>query len=151
MVGDQHADALAGQIADHGADVGDGQGIDAGEGFVQQPQRDALGKRQAGERGAAALAEALGFLPEGMRLLRYRLRELDALRDRRLVMSNMPKINGTLGEVLYGFWRLKAPLVHVQIPYFTAVRPAPEWRTLTLAEQSAWEEAALRFREQAEL
>src|ERR1700719_2761802 len=39
VVGDQNADPASPQIADYFADVGDRQGVDAGEGFVEEHER----------------------------------------------------------------------------------------------------------------
>ena len=80
VIGDQDADALSRQIADHLTDVGDGQGVDAGEGFVQQHEAGlarqrpgdlaaaALTARQAGGRGVAQVVDA-EFLQQAAGLL----------------------------------------------------------------------------------
>ncbi|MNN61672.1 hypothetical protein D3C81_1769180 [compost metagenome] len=73
MVGNQDANALARQVADHVTDVGDGQRVDAGEGFVQQHEAGAgrqgagdldatsLAARQSGSRGVAQVVDAQFF------------------------------------------------------------------------------------------
>ena len=73
VVGDQDADALSRQIADHLTNVGDGQGVDAGEGFIQQHEgrlarerpgdlaAPPLAARQARGRGVAQVVDAQLF------------------------------------------------------------------------------------------
>ncbi len=67
VVGDEDADPFAFEVADHRLDVVDGQGIDVGEGLIEQKQ-GGLDDEGAGDLKASALSagEAAGFfLGEG--------------------------------------------------------------------------------------
>src|SRR3984885_11412761 len=55
MIGNEHADALVGQVLDYSLDIGDGQGIDTGKRFVQQDESGICGQG-AGDFHPAALA-----------------------------------------------------------------------------------------------
>ena len=55
VVGDQHADAEAGKVADELLDIADGDGVDAGERFVEQNEGGAAGER-AGDFATAPFA-----------------------------------------------------------------------------------------------
>ncbi len=59
VVGDQDADAATLEIVDDLADIGDGQGIDAGEGFIEQHEGRLAGQG-AGDFDAAAFTTGQG-------------------------------------------------------------------------------------------
>ena len=53
MIGDQNADAFVFKGAHHALEIGDGNGIDAGEGLVEEEDLG-FGDEGAGDFGAAA-------------------------------------------------------------------------------------------------
>ena len=59
MVGDEEGDAAIGEAADFGLEVFDGDGVDAGEGFVEEDE-SGVGDECAGDLEFAAFAAGAG-------------------------------------------------------------------------------------------